>query len=129
MKKALPSPPSPRPALVRALLTALLIAPLLLGGGGCRSTPKPGELCTQKGCVDGLRIEFRTAQWQAGSYVFRVEADGKHTECRSVFPLMPCNVGRSVQCTGDPNAAVYESGCGVEPAKQSFSEVHFQSHP
>ncbi|MCA9646636.1 MAG: hypothetical protein KC492_38380 [Myxococcales bacterium] len=129
MKKSLPSPPNPFRALGRALLTALLITPLLLSAGGCRSTPKPGELCTQQGCDDGLRIEFQTAKWEVGSYAFRVEADGKHTLCKSVFPLMPCNIGRSVQCTGDPNAAVYESGCGVEAEKQSFSEVHFQSHP
>ncbi len=111
-----------------------LSAGVLLSVSGCTraasedavSSPG-GKVCTQIGCLDGFRIALEPAGGMpAGAYTFAVEIDGALTTCEGSLPLAACEAGPSVTCSSDA-VAIGESGCAMDPASQSFSDVIFQA--
>lgn len=85
-----------------------------------------GKMCTEIGCVNGLRIALEKATpWAAGNYVFAFDVEGTKITCRGALPLKACDAGPSLQCDPGDRVQIGESGCALEAAAQGFADIHF----
>lgn len=87
-------------------------------------------MCTQIGCIDGLRLEIEKAgAWQPGAYVFAFTVDGAAVRCSGSLPLKPCDAGPSLVCDVEGRVQIGESGCALAADAQGFSDVQIHGSP
>jgi hypothetical protein len=120
--------PRPRAAVV---LSACLffcacskgqIEPTDPGGGG--------KMCTEIGCIGGLRIELKaTSGWAPGEYTFTFALDGAPVTCTGSLPLRPCDAGPSLACDVPDRVQIGESGCALPPEQHGFADILVPSSP
>ena len=119
-------------ARVRLALAPLALAALALGScskGQSGTTPPGGQVCTQIGCLDGLRVELtHPGAWPAGDYTFTLVADGAAITCVGALPLPPCEAGRALTCDRD-GAQIVESGCALPADAHGFAEILLPGPP
>jgi hypothetical protein len=117
----------------RSLASALLV--LLLGACSKGQTNPDGpddgpRMCTEMGCVDGLRLELAKATaWAPGSYVFTFALDGAPVTCSGSLPLKACEAGPSLTCDVPDRVQIGESGCALPPEQHGFSDIQIRAAP
>lgn len=91
--------------------------------------PGPGKMCTEIGCVDGLRIQVEKATaWAAGSYTFVFDL-GAAVTCKGALPLKACEAGASLTCEPAGKVQIGESGCALAAEAQGFSDIQIAGAP
>lgn len=116
---------APAPVLVGLLLSACSkgqVEPTDPGGGG--------KVCTEMGCIGGLRIELQpNAGWPAGDYTFAFALDGVPVTCKGALPLKACDAGPSLTCDVPDRVQIGESGCALPPEQHGFADIQIPSSP
>lgn len=117
--------------MLRALLaSSLLLCACSKDQGGPGSPDGGGKMCTEIGCVSGLRIDLQKAgAWQPGAYVFTFELDGSPVRCSGALPLKACDAGPSLTCDGEGRVQIGESGCALPPDQHGFSDIQLLGSP
>jgi hypothetical protein len=119
----------PRPALAPAAALLLFCAcskgqvdPAEPGGGG--------KVCTEIGCIGGLRVELQPASgWAPGSYTFTFALDGAPVTCTGALPLQACDAGPSLTCDVPGRVQIGESGCALPPEQHGFADIMVPGSP
>ncbi len=95
----------------------------------------PGaKVCTQIGCIDGLRVNLtKPTPWAAGNYTFTFALDDAPVTCTGALPLPACDQGPALRCQGDDKAKrlvqIGESGCALPPEQHGFSDIQISGTP
>ena len=117
----------PRVVLVFALVSSLV---------GCTKEqgeavgPGGGKMCTQIGCVDGLRLTLEKAgAWAPGAYTFAFTLDGAAVTCSGSLPLKACDAGPSLTCDAEGRVMIGESGCALPPDQHGWSDIQVSGAP
>lgn len=90
--------------------------------------PWPGaggeKVCTQIGCINGLRIELvKASPWAPGSYGFAFDLDGAKVACTGTLPLKACDAGPSITCDVADRVQIGESGCAMDAKTHGFADI------
>ncbi|WAS97959.1 hypothetical protein [Nannocystis punicea] len=116
---------APVPVLALLLLGACSkgqVEPTDPGGGG--------KVCTEIGCIGGLRIELQPSSgWPAGDYTFAFALDGVPVTCKGALPLRACDAGPSLTCDVPDRVQIGESGCALPPEQHGFADIQIPSSP
>ena len=118
--------------MVHRVLAALV---LILSLGACSKeqggpVDPGGKMCTQIGCVDGLRLGLEKAgAWAAGAYTFAFVLDGAAVTCTGSLPLKACDAGPSLTCDVADRVMIGESGCALPPDQHGWSDIQFAADP
>jgi hypothetical protein len=125
-----PSTPAPAPKPIGASPP-----PPTSGGTACQLPAQPAfgapkDMCTEMGCVSGFQLDVEPlSSWPHGKYHFEIVADGKKQICDGTLPLLACDRGGSLKCTGDTIASIVESGCALEDKEHAFGSISFDGTP
>ena len=117
----------------RPARAALLV--LLVLSACSKSSPGPADpggerVCTQIGCVNGLRLTLvKATPWTAGEYVFTVDLDGASVTCKGALPLKACDQGSALTCDVEDKVMIGESGCALPVEQHGFSDIQIFGTP
>jgi len=116
--------------LARLALLALLAALPACASHSPGSNDPGGKVCTQIGCLNGLRISLnKVTPWTAGNYSFAFELDGAPVTCSGSLPLPACDQGAALRCDVDEKVQVGESGCALPPEQHGFADIQVLGEP
>lgn len=114
---------------LRARLAPLL-ALTLLAACAANSPGAGGKMCTQIGCINGLRLILaKVTPWTAGNYRFAFELDGAAVNCSGALPLPACDQGAALRCDVADRVMIGESGCALPPEQHGFSDIQVMGAP
>ncbi|MET0285487.1 MAG: hypothetical protein ABW352_13490, partial [Polyangiales bacterium] len=103
-------------------------SPLQAACPGPVPEPKPGVMCTEKGCENGYVVVLQPkAPWPEGQYRFQFDIDGSAVTCTGSLPLRSCT-HRNAMCD-NPDVTLAESGCDLPAASHSFWSIAFSGFP
>lgn len=89
-----------------------------------------GKVCTEIGCIGGLRVELKApGGWPPGSYTFGFALDGVPVVCSGALPLRACEAGPSLTCDVPGRVQIGESGCALPPEQHGFADILIPSSP